>query len=74
MVSTSQLKVIRKNFGERVRELRKERGYSQEGFADECELHRTYIGAIERGERNVAIDNIAKIAKALKISIAELFS
>lgn len=74
MVSTSQLKVIRKNFGERVRELRKEQGYSQEAFADECELHRTYIGAIERGERNVAIDNIAKMAKALKISIAELFS
>lgn len=73
MVSTSQLKVIRKNFGERVRQLRKEQGYSQEAFADECELHRTYIGAIERGERNVAIDNIAKIAKALKVSIAELF-
>ena len=73
MVSTSQLKVIRKNFGERVRQLRKEQGYSQEAFADECELHRTYIGAIERGERNVAIDNIAKSAKALKVDIAELF-
>jgi transcriptional regulator with XRE-family HTH domain len=73
MVSTSQLKVIRKNFGERVRQLRKEQGYSQEAFADECELHRTYIGAIERGERNVAIDNIAKIAKALKVDIAKLF-
>ena len=73
MVSTSQLKVIRKNFGERVRQLRKEQGYSQEAFADECGLHRTYVGAIERGERNVAIDNIAKIAKALKVGIAELF-
>lgn len=73
MVSTSQLKIIRKNFGLRVRTLRKERGYSQEAFADECELHRTYIGAIERGERNVAIDNIAKIAKALKVSIGDLF-
>lgn len=73
MLTAAQLKTVRKDFGKRVRELRKERGYSQEAFADECGLHRTYIGAIERGERNVAIDNIAKIAKALGLQIKELF-
>lgn len=67
-------KPARKEFGIRVRELRKAKGYSQEGFADECDLHRTYIGAIERGEKNVSIDNIAKIAAALKLRVWELFS
>ena len=74
MVNAAQLKKIRKKFGERVRALRKERGYSQEAFADACGLHRTYVGAIERGERNVAIDNIVKIAAALKLDIGMLFS
>ena len=46
---------------------------SQETFADLCELDRTYIGGIERGERNVALINIEKIARALKITISELF-
>ena len=46
---------------------------SQEAFADMCQLDRTYIGGIERGERNVALVNIEKIAKALRLSIAELF-
>jgi transcriptional regulator with XRE-family HTH domain len=48
-------------------------GVSQEEFAELAGLHRTYIGAIERGERNVSIDNIAKIAKALDLSITKLF-
>jgi transcriptional regulator with XRE-family HTH domain len=64
---------IRKAFGKRVRILRKSKGYSQESFADAASLHRTYIGAIERGEQNVSLDNIERIAKALKIQIAELF-
>ena len=59
-------------FGRRVRELRKEQGYSQEGFAHACELDRTYIGGIERGERNVALRNIERIAETLEISLAEL--
>ena len=63
---------ILKRFGDRVRELRKHGGYSQEGFADECGLDRTYMGGIERGERNVALRNIGKIADALGISISEL--
>ena len=64
---------IQKKFGKKVRELRKARGYSQEGFAFECDLHRTYIGCIERGETNVTIINIQKIAKALKVEIPQLF-
>ena len=64
---------IQKQFGKRVRDLRLERGYSQEAFAFECGLHRTYIGCIERGEKNVTIVNIEKIAKALKVEIIDLF-
>ena len=59
-------------FGKRVRELRKSRGYSQESLAAECGLDRTYLGGIERGERNVALRNIEAIASALRISISEL--
>jgi len=60
-------------FGRRVRQLRSERGWSQERLAEECGLHRTYVGGIERGERNVSLVNIEKIASALGVSIAELF-
>ena len=63
---------ILKCFGERIRKMRKEKGLSQEAFADLCELDRTYIGGIERGERNVALRNIAIIALALGVSISEL--
>jgi len=59
-------------FGQRVRTLRKARGFSQETFADRCGLDRTYIGGIERGERNLALRNIEAIAQALAISISEL--
>jgi len=63
---------ILERFGQRVRELRKAQGYSQEGFAAACELDRTYIGGIERGERNVALRNIEAIALTLGISLSEL--
>lgn len=64
---------ILKAFGERVRRLRKEAGYSQEGFADHCGLDRTYVGGVERGERNVSLRNIQVIARGLNVSIADLF-
>lgn len=64
---------IRKSFGNRVRELRKKSNYSQEELADRANLHRTYIGAVERGEQNISLDNIGKLAKALHVSIVELF-
>ena len=60
-------------FGETVRNLRKRANLSQEDLAELCGLHRTYIGGIERGERNVALLNIIRIAEALKVSPCELF-
>ena len=60
-------------FGQRVQELRKERNLSQEQLADLAGVHRTYIGMIERAEKNITLHNIEKIANALKVEIKELF-
>lgn len=60
-------------FGEKVRRLRKERGFSQEELAYRADLHRTYIGMIERAEKNITLINIEKIANALEIKIENLF-
>ena len=59
---------ILKLFGERVRDIRKIQGLSQEKLAEKADLHNTYIGGIERGERNLSLKNIEKIAIALKTS------
>jgi transcriptional regulator with XRE-family HTH domain len=59
--------------GQKIRDLRKGKGYSQESFADEVGLDRTYMGGIERGERNIAAINIIRIAKALKVEVGEIF-
>jgi transcriptional regulator with XRE-family HTH domain len=64
---------IRIRFGRALRLRRQKLGVSQEAFADMCQMDRTYIGGIERGERNVALINIEKIATALKLSVLELF-
>lgn len=61
-------------FGKRVAQLRKASGFSQEHFAFECGVDRTYIGTIERGEKSPTLNTIAKIAKALGISKSELFN
>ena len=63
---------VLKRFGTRVQELRKAAGFSQESFGAKCGLDRTYIGGIERGERNVSLRNIEVIARTLGITIAEL--
>lgn len=63
---------IKNTFGKRLRELRHGKGFSQEGLALACGLDRTYIGGTERGERNVSLINIYKIAKALDISPSDL--
>ena len=64
---------IQKHFGERVREFRKQRQLSQETLALACDLDRTYIGGVERGERNISLINIYKIAEALNVDARELF-
>lgn len=61
-----------KTLGETVRRLRESEGISQEELADRCGLHRTYVGSVERGERNVSLANIVRLAKALKILPAAL--
>lgn len=64
---------LRLRIGRAIRRLRTAAGYSQEAFADACKLHRTFIGAIERGEKNLTTDTLERIAKALKITAFELF-
>jgi transcriptional regulator with XRE-family HTH domain len=64
---------VRTRFGRALRQQRSKLGISQEAFADLCGLDRTYIGGIERGERNLALVNIEKIAKALRISLSDFF-
>jgi len=59
--------------GARIRTLRTARALSQEELAGKANLHRTYVGGIERGERNVSVRNLAAIAKALRVPIAALF-
>jgi transcriptional regulator with XRE-family HTH domain len=62
-----------KSFGKKIRGLRLAAGLSQEQLASLCELDRTYIGGIERGERNPALKNIYRLARALNLPISELF-
>lgn len=61
-------------FGNNVRETRKMKGYSQEELAFKANLHRTYIGMIERAEKNITLINIEKIANALEVDITKLIN
>ena len=60
--------MLRLTFAKNLKSFRLEKDISQEKLADLCNLHRTYLGSVERGERNISIDNIEKIAKALQVS------
>lgn len=62
------------DFGERVRSVRKKKGLSQEQLAFKAELHRTYIGMIERAEKNITLINVHRIANALEINVKDLFN
>lgn len=66
------IKNVLKKFGEKVRTERRQLGLSQEDLAERADVHRTYIGMIERAEKNITLENIEKIAKALKIPLYEL--
>lgn len=60
-------------FGKKVREERKKLDLSQEEFADRASVHRTYIGMIERGEKNITLENIEKVVKALNLKLSDFF-
>jgi len=62
----------RKIFAKKLREFRMQNGLSQEQLADISELHRTYVGSVERGERNISIDNIERLARALGKQVKDL--
>lgn len=61
-------------FGKKVREERLKRGLSQEKLAERAKVHRTYVGMIERGEKNITLTNIEKFARALGLKVSELLS
>jgi transcriptional regulator with XRE-family HTH domain len=63
---------VKKLLGARVRRIRQENGMSQEALALACDLDRTYVGGVERGERNISLVNIHKIARALGVPASEL--
>lgn len=63
----------RKAFGQRLRELRLKRGCSQEKLAEIAGVHRTYVGAVERGEQNISLDNIWRLAEALRVKPSAFF-
>ncbi len=65
---------IKKKLGERIRELRKSAGITQEELGEKAELNYKYIGEVERGQVNVSLDSIVKIAEALGVKIGDLFS
>lgn len=63
---------INKQVGFNIRKIREERGYSQEKLAGLADLHRAYVGQIERGEKNIGLKNLEKIAKALRVNVKDL--
>ncbi len=71
MASRAELDFLR-DLGDRIRELRAERGMTQAELAERCGLHRTFIGTTERGTRNISVLNLRVIARALGVSVAEL--
>ena len=65
---------VKIKFGKRLREIRGQKGVSQEALAADAGLHRTYVSSVERGERNITLVNIYRLAKALGVKPAELIS
>ncbi|MBU2557575.1 MAG: helix-turn-helix domain-containing protein [Bacteroidetes bacterium] len=71
---TKRDKVYLERIGNRIREFRLEADLSQEKLAFVCDLDRTYIGSVERGERNISVINLSKIARALKVQVSALLN
>src|SRR5699024_11848254 len=69
---TTNTKILQ-NIGRNIRKYREQKGWSQEELAFECGLHRTYIGSIERGERNITVLNLITIQNKLEVKISDLF-
>lgn len=65
---------LAREFGSLIRKLRLERGHSQETFGQACQIDRTYVGMIERGEVNVTLAVVVKLARGLEITLVDLFS
>ena len=72
-LNKNTVETIETQFGHRIRELRQAKGLSQEELAFKAGVHRTYLGGIERGERNPSLKNIVAIADALEIALSKLF-
>lgn len=66
--------MIKEKVGQRIKELRTKQGLSQEEFAFKCNLDRTYITSLERGKRNISLENLEKIAKAFNMTLSEFFN
>jgi transcriptional regulator with XRE-family HTH domain len=71
---SKQDKELLKNIGRRIKDYRKNTGLSQEKLAFACELDRTYIGSVERGERNISVINLSKIANAINVPVTDLLN
>jgi len=71
MTSIDDKKFLRE-LGKRLRDERESRGLTQEQLADKCDLHRTFIGSVERGERNVSILNLRLLARTLRVALSSL--
>lgn len=73
-MSDQNQRTARERFAHAIRRLRQESGLSQESLAELTGLHRTYIGSVERGERNISIDNMERIARALGVELSDMLS
>lgn len=73
MIDVKLTNQVLSHFGKKVKELRKKRNLSQEALADRSDLDRTYIGGVERGERNISLINIEKLATALDVDLKDFF-
>lgn len=73
MKTNKNQKQILMTIGDNIRYYRMKKGWSQEDLAFECDLHRTYIGAVERGERNITVLNLIKIKESLEVRLSDLY-